>query len=160
MKNITFTDSKKRIWNYEIPFSITCTVSGVVKKYTSEEYINKKIERFDGLDNLRKVYVSRDAKKAAKKAAAPATEVKPVVTTTEPVVVVEAPAEVKPVVDTATINLFADIMMKKPEMLALPEPLPIAKKDKNGKYRNAKGHLISEFNLKNFRLEEQISAVA
>jgi hypothetical protein len=66
MKNITFKDSKGREWNYQIPFEITCTVSGAVKVYTAEDYINGKIERFDGLDNLRATFVCRDAKKAVK----------------------------------------------------------------------------------------------
>ena len=66
MKNITYTDKKGQTWNYQIPFKITCTVSGVTKTYTSEEYINGKIDRFGGLENLLKTYVCRDAKKAVK----------------------------------------------------------------------------------------------
>lgn len=61
MKNITY-----KSFSYQIPFDITCTVSGVVKTYTSEEYINGKIDRFGSLDLLRANYISRDAKKAAK----------------------------------------------------------------------------------------------
>lgn len=61
MKNITY-----KTFTYQIPFNITCTVSGVVKTYTSEEYINGKIDRFGGLDQLRANYISRDAKKTAK----------------------------------------------------------------------------------------------
>ena len=70
-KTISYTDKKGRAWSYLIPFLITCTVSGVVKTYTSEDYINGKIDRFDGLDNLRKNYISRDAKRAIKNAAKP-----------------------------------------------------------------------------------------
>ena len=66
MKNITYTDKKGQTWNYQIPFEITCTISGQVKTYTSEEYINGKIDRFGGLDQLRASYVCRDAKKAVK----------------------------------------------------------------------------------------------
>ena len=66
MKNITYTDKKGQTWNYQIPFKITCTVSGVTKTYTSEEYINKKLDRFGGLDQLRASYVCRDAKRAVK----------------------------------------------------------------------------------------------
>ena len=66
MKNITYTDKKGQTWNYQIPFEITCTISGQVKTYTSEEYINGKIDRFGGLDQLRASYVCRDAKRAVK----------------------------------------------------------------------------------------------
>lgn len=66
MKNITYTDKKGQTWTYQIPFEITCTISGQVKTYTSEEYINGKIDRFGGLDQLRASYVCRDAKKAVK----------------------------------------------------------------------------------------------
>ncbi len=68
MKNIKFQDSKGREWEYQIPFVIKCTVSGVEKTYTAEDYINGKIERFGGLDALRANYVSRDAKKLLKTA--------------------------------------------------------------------------------------------
>lgn len=61
MKNITY-----KTFTYQIPFNITCTVSGVVKTYTSEEYINGKIDRFGSLDLLLANYISRDAKKTAK----------------------------------------------------------------------------------------------
>lgn len=71
MKNVTY-----KTFSYQIPFEIVCTVSGVKKVYTSEEYINGKIDRFGGLDQLRAQYVSRDAKKAAKAAGAPIKEIK------------------------------------------------------------------------------------
>jgi len=76
MKNITYTDKAGNKWDYSIPFSIKCTISGVEKTYTSEEYINGKIERFGGLDKLRANYISRDAKKAAKAAGTPVKEIK------------------------------------------------------------------------------------
>lgn len=93
MKNITYTDTKNRKWEYNIPFEITCTVSGQVKTYTAEEYINGKIERFDGLDNLRANYVSRDAKKAVK-VAKPTTEGKLEIRVNDKVIVIEKELEV------------------------------------------------------------------
>jgi hypothetical protein len=134
MKNITFTDSKNRKWDYQIPFLITCNATGTVKTYTSEEYINRKIERFNGLDNLRATYICRDAKRAGK-----TIKVEP------------APEEVKP-------NLFQEILDKQP--LALPAPKPVAKQDKNGKYRNAKGHLIAKDKLGEYELVEYTAKAA
>ncbi len=68
MKNITYKDSKGRTWDYQIPFKIKCTVTGIEKTYTAETYINGKIERFDGLDKMRATYVCKDAKSAMKDA--------------------------------------------------------------------------------------------
>lgn len=61
MKNITYKKDK-----YQIPFEITCTVSGQVKVYTSEDFINGKIDRFGGLQKLRDTYVCRDAARLIK----------------------------------------------------------------------------------------------
>lgn len=61
MKDITY-----KTWKYQIPFEIVCTISGQVKTYTSEEFINGKIERFGGLDKLREKYVCRDAERLMK----------------------------------------------------------------------------------------------
>jgi hypothetical protein len=58
MKNITYKND-----SYTIPFEITCTVSGQVKVYTSEDFINGKIDRFGGLQKLRDTYVCRDAQR-------------------------------------------------------------------------------------------------
>jgi len=70
MKTIKYKD-----YEYQIPFEIVCTVSGAKKTYTSEVYINGKIDRFGGLDKLRATYVCRDAKKANKVANTPAAPV-------------------------------------------------------------------------------------
>lgn len=148
MKNITFqTDS------YSIPFNLTCTVSGLKKVYTSEEYINGKLIRFKGLANLIATYICRDAQKLLK-AGKTADEVRahfnaPTVaisTETAPVVE-EKPAD--NVVLEPTPSLTSHLVTE--EAPAVKE-LPIAKMDKNGKYRTAKGYLISEFNLKNFQI--------
>jgi hypothetical protein len=142
MKNITFVDSKNRSWDYQIPFNITCTVSGAVKVYTSEEYINGKIERFDGLDNLRKNYVSRDAKRAAKAVQQLVPNAAPTPPVTE---------EVKP-------NVFADLIGKQPA--EEPAPKPIAKQDKRGCYRNAKGHIIAKDKLDQYELVAYVPEAA
>lgn len=167
MKNITFnTDT------YNIPFNIVCTVSGLTKVYTSEEYINGKITRFGGLAALREKYICREAKKLAK-AGKTKEEIiailnTPKVLTTPVDAQLPAPA---PVIITETEvkaeapqpNIFADQMNPAPEASLTPEvqaEKPIAKQDKNGKYRNAKGHIVSEFNLKNFTLVEFVAAAA
>jgi len=62
MKTVTFKSD-----SYELPFKITCTVSGVVKTYTSEEYVNKKIEQHGTLEAFRAQYVSKSARKTLKK---------------------------------------------------------------------------------------------
>lgn len=151
MKNITFQND-----TYSIPFNLTCTVSGLTKVYTSEEYINGKLVRFGGLEKLKATYICRDAQKMLKKGKTP-DEVRAHFATaaveTPSVPVTEQP--VTPVVETPTI-------VETVPAVVVPTELPIAKKDKNGKYRNAKGHLISEFNLKNFRIveDEKVAAVA
>lgn len=61
MKNITY-----KTFTYQIPFDITCTVSGAVKTYSSEDFINDKIDRFGGLPNLIATYVCRDAQRLVK----------------------------------------------------------------------------------------------
>ena len=128
MKNITYTDKKNQTWNYQIPFKITCTVSGVTKTYTSEEYINGKIDRFGGLENLLKTYVCRDAKRAMKSKLEKKKE------------------EVQPK------NIFAEMIKNQPLMLTYPINKPVAKKDKNGKYRDAKGRIIAKANIDQYDL--------
>ena len=114
-KTISYTDKKGRAWSYLIPFLITCTVSGVVKTYTSEDYINGKIDRFDGLDNLRKNYISRDAKRAIKNAAKPGPNplpapVVPAAVPTDPnTAAVDALAASAPVDPNAPVALPAEV---------------------------------------------------
>ena len=128
MKNITYTDKKNQTWNYQIPFKITCTVSGVTKTYTSEEYINGKIDRFGGLENLLKTYVCRDAKRAMKSKLEKKKE------------------EVQPK------NIFAEMIKNQPLMLTYPINKPVAKKDQNGKYRDVKGRIIAKANIDQYDL--------
>ena len=123
MKTITYKND-----TYQIPFKITCTVSGVTKTYTSEEYINGKLDRFGGLENLIKTYVCRDAKKALKGK----TEKKK--------------DEVKPK------NIFAEMIKNQPLMLTYPINKPVAKKDKKGNYRDAKGRIIAKANIGQYDL--------
>ena len=123
MKTITYKND-----TYQIPFKITCTVSGVTKTYTSEEYINGKLDRFGGLENLIKTYVCRDAKRALKGK----TEKKK--------------DEVKPK------NIFAEMIKNQPLMLTYPISKPVAKKDKKGNYRDAKGRIIAKANIGQYDL--------
>ena len=123
MKTITYKND-----TYQIPFKITCTVSSVTKTYTSEEYINGKLDRFGGLENLIKTYVCRDAKRALKGK----TEKKK--------------DEVKPK------NIFAEMIKNQPLMLTYPISKPVAKKDKKGNYRDAKGRIIAKANIDRYDL--------
>jgi hypothetical protein len=133
MKNITFqTDT------YALPFRLTCTVSGLTKVYTSIDYINGKLHRFGGLKNLLEKYVCRDAKRLLKAGKTPE-EVKQIL---NPTAKEEAPV----------IHLFADLLTKHTTPLALPAPMPVAKADKNGKLRNAKGHLIKKGTEHEYRI--------
>ena len=47
--------------------TLTCTVTGKQTTYTSEEYIQKRIDRAGSLEKLMATYVSRDAGKVLKK---------------------------------------------------------------------------------------------
>jgi len=47
--------------------TLTCTVTGKQTTYTSEEYIQKRIDKAGSLDKLMATYVSRDAGKVLKK---------------------------------------------------------------------------------------------
>ena len=123
MKTITYKND-----TYQIPFKITCTVSGVTKTYTSEKYINGKLDRFGGLENLIKTYVCRDAKRALKG--------KPE----------KKKDEVKPK------NIFAEMIKNQPLMLTYPISKPVAKKDKKGNYRDAKGRIIAKANIGQYEL--------
>jgi len=51
---------------FPLPLSLTCTKTGKVNKYTSLAYIRKLIERAGTLENLRKTYVSAEARKQPK----------------------------------------------------------------------------------------------
>jgi len=55
--------------NFTLPLKLTCTVSGKIVTYTSEDYVKKKLEKYGGsLERLRKEFVCRDAKLAEKEA--------------------------------------------------------------------------------------------
>lgn len=102
MKNIAY-----KTYNYNIPFEITCTVSGQVKVYTSEDFINGKIDRFGGLDKLREKYVCRDAERLLKGGMKPE-EVKAHLNNKLPVprlTVVKAPASPKTEIAVTTVSV-------------------------------------------------------
>lgn len=141
-KTINFiSEVLDREFTYEIPFRITCNVSGLVKTYTLESYINRKIDRFGGLEKLYSKYVCKDAKKLLKEGMTPE-EVK---------MKLNPPKE-----EGATIPEEEQIVAQIEEVIEdqIEETIvtPLAKRDKNGRYRNLKGHLIPEIELEQYAL--------
>lgn len=49
-------------------------------------------------------------------------------------------------------NIFAEMIKNQPLMLTYPINKPVAKMDKNGKYRDAKGRLIAKANIDQYEL--------
>lgn len=134
--------------SYEIPFKITCTKTGIVKTYTSEEYINKKLDRFGGLEKLREVYVCKDAKRLLKEGK----EVQEVIAELSKPKEAKEKAQVEDSV--AKQEEVAEVVKQEVKSIT-EEVLKIAKKDKNGKWRTEKGHLIKEEYLDQFTLLEE-----
>jgi hypothetical protein len=165
MKNKTIKSVTHNGDVYNIPFNITCTVSGLTKVYTSEEYINGKLDRFKGLENLRKTYVCRDAKKLLKAGKTP-DEVKQILNkVAEAAPTPEVKTEVK-VSLAATSVTQSDVqgMEVKPEVDVTPEQAPaaevkderpIATKDKRGFVRDEKGRLIKKSDHGKYNIVEK-----
>lgn len=139
-KTINFvSEVLDREFTYEIPFRITCNVSGLVKTYTLESYINRKIDRFGGLEKLYSKYVCKDAKKLLKEGMTPE-EVK---------MKLNPPKEEEVKIEDPVMEEIQEVVEERIEEVIVT---PLAKKDKNGKYRNLKGHLIPEMELENYAL--------
>ena len=139
-KTINFvSEVLDREFTYEIPFHITCNVSGLVKTYTLESYINRKIDRFGGLEKLYSKYVCKDAKKLLKEGMTPE-EVK---------MKLNPPKEEEVKIEDPVMEEIQEVVEERIEEVIVT---PLAKKDKNGKYRNLKGHLIPEMELENYAL--------
>jgi hypothetical protein len=51
---------------FPLPLILTCPVTGKTNKYTSLPYIRKLIEKYGGVEELRKSYISTDGKKQQK----------------------------------------------------------------------------------------------
>lgn len=167
MKNITHKND-----TYSLPMQLVCTVSGLKKTYTSQDYVNGKLDRFGGLANLIAKYICREALKL-RKAGKNDDEIKahfadrvakqdaPKVTTPTAEVKPELPSEpagAPPAVNEPHVEVQAETAPVVEVVATEEDTRPIAKKDSKGKWRNAKGHLISEFNLKNFRCLEPVAA--
>lgn len=129
---------------YQIPFQITCNVSGLTKVYTSEDYINGKLDRFGGLVKLRATYVCRDALRLRKGGMDDAA----IRAKLNPVVVPEPVVDITP--ETAAVTESA------PEAPQSTEK-PKAKKDKRGWYRDSKGHVIPKEKLGEYELIEEVA---
>lgn len=139
-KTINFvSEVLDREFTYEIPFRITCNVSGLTKTYTLESYINRKIDRFGGLEKLYSKYVCKDAKKLLKEGMTPE-EVK---------MKLNPPKEEEVKIEDPVMEEIQEVVEERIEEVIIT---PLAKKDKNGKYRNLKGHLIPEMELENYAL--------
>lgn len=128
--------------SYTIPFNITCTVSGLTKVYTSEEYINKKLDRFGGLEKLNQTYICRDALKL-RKAGKSDEEIKQILS--------------KPTTKDQPIPENTPVTVNEQPTEAVVEK-PIAKQDSKGKYRNEKGHLIAKDKLDQYTLVPFVKA--
>ena len=154
MKVVTFKE-----FTYEIPFKISCTVSGQVKTYTLEAYINKKIDKFLTLENLLATYVCKDAKKLLKEGMSVEDIIARLNEGFLPKNVAPKEDPIEVVIEDISEDLLASIEyigeVEEPfiEMLDVPESeLPFAKLDAKGNYRNPKGHLISKANLINYQI--------
>ena len=111
----------------------------MTKTYTLESYINRKIDRFGGLEKLYSKYVCKDAKKLLKEGMTPE-EVK---------MKLNPPKEEEVKIEDPVMEEIQEVVEERIEEVIIT---PLAKKDKNGKYRNLKGHLIPEMELENYAL--------
>lgn len=159
-----------REFTYEIPFRVTCIVTGLVKTYTLESYINRVIDRFGGLEKLHLKYVCKDAKRMLKEGKT----VEEVINTLNPPKE-ETPAE-EPAVESVSEEITAPVMeTTEPTPEAIAEKMeeifqeveeviaeqveevitkPLAKKDAKGKYRNSRGHVITADKLELYHLQD------
>jgi len=153
------SDVLDREFTYEIPFKITCNATGLVKTYTLESYINRKIDRFGGLEKLHKKYICKDANRLLKegKTIQEVIEalVPPVTPTTPPVEEVKE----EPVMETMEVPIEEVIeqeIIQEIETPVMEEQFdrPVAKKDANGKYRNSRGHIVKAELLEKYILLE------
>jgi len=134
MKTVIYSSEVlDREFTYEIPFKIVCNVSGLTKTYTLESYINRKIDRFGGLEKLLSKYVCKDANRLLKQDLTPQ-QVKEKLNPTPT-------EEVLPVEEVIELQVEETI-----------QELPLAKKDKNGRYRNLKGQIIQKEKLMEYAL--------
>lgn len=156
MKTINYESAICGSVSYEIPFKIKCNVSGVEKIYTSESYINKKIDKFKGLENLLKEYVCKDAKKMLK-------EGKEVSVISEELKANPHPKRnLKPKAEEV-LDLSEGVIPEEeknegevkdpsPEVVEVVEEMPIMKMDKRGMYRDVKGRVIGKDKLNLYRM--------
>lgn len=148
-----------REFTYEIPFKVTCTVSGLVKTYTLESYINRVIDRFGGLEKVHAKYVCKDAKRLLKEGKTveevilllnpPKTDI-PVETPTPAVEEVTVPETVAEKMEEILQEVEEVISEQVEEVITKP----LAKKDSSGKYRNSRGHVISADKLEFYQLQD------
>lgn len=147
------SDVLDREFTYEIPFRITCNVTGLVKTYTLESYINRKIDRFGGLEKLHKNYICQDAKRLLKEGKS----VEEVIQKLNPPKE-ETPAPIQETVPEIVSEKMEEILQEVEEVVEtmLEEKLekPLAKKDKNGKWRDGRGHKISADKLELYTLQQ------
>ena len=124
MKTITYKGE-----DYTIPFQIVCTVSGSVKTYTAQEFIESKIDKAGSLKVLRDTYVCRDAARLLKEGKS-AEEIKKLLTNGE-VVEFKKPAKaarIKP----AAVEMTMDTPPPRESMVVITEaPKPLTKEQSN-----------------------------
>ena len=155
------SDVLDREFTYEIPFRITCNATGLVKTYTLASYINRKIDRFGGLEKLHKTYICKDAKRMLKEGKTIQEVIQALNPSKEEVVAEEAPAS--PVEEVVTVpeivsEKMEEILQEVEEVVEekIEEILekPLATKDKDGKWRNSRGHKIPADKLELYQLQE------
>lgn len=153
------SDVLDREFTYEIPFRITCNATGLVKTYTLASYINRKIDRFGGLEKLHKTYICKDAKRMLKEGKT----IQEVIAALNPPKEEETPVEqveetIQEVTPEVVSEKMEEILQEVEEVVAeqLEEKLekPLAKRDKNGKWRDGRGHKIPADKLELYILQE------
>jgi hypothetical protein len=55
---------KEQSRGFPLPLVLTCPVTGKVAKYTSLPYIRKLVEKYGGVEEIKKNYVSAEGRKA------------------------------------------------------------------------------------------------
>jgi len=55
---------KEKNRGFPLPLVLTCPVTGKVAKYTSLPYIRKLVEKYGGVEEIKKNYVSAEGRKA------------------------------------------------------------------------------------------------
>lgn len=123
--------------SYEIPFKVTCNVTGLVKVYTLQSFIERRLEKFGGVKKFLDQYVCKEARQMLKLGIDKEEVIRTLVAKYPPKPKKEKDIKVEEVIEVEVIE---------------KDERPVAKKDARGMWRDDRGRLIAKANLDSFNL--------